>query len=70
MSEKCLKLITRGKIIMENKICSNVRIEKQNWEKLKKIATLNKRSINKEIEYIIEKRIEEYRETLNKKDNK
>ena len=55
---------------MENKICSNVRIEEQNWEKLKKIATLNKRSINKEIEYIIEKRIEEYRETLNKKDNK
>ena len=47
-------------IMMENKICSNIRVDEKSWEKLKKIALKNKRSINKEIEYIIDKRIEEY----------
>ncbi len=49
---------------MEYKISSNIRVNEESWEKLRSIAILNKRSINKELEYIIEKRIEEYKEKL------
>ncbi len=49
---------------MEYKISSNIRVNEESWKKLRTIAILNKRSINKELEYIIEKRIEEYKEKL------
>lgn len=49
---------------MESKISSNIRVDETSWEKLKEIAKINKRSINKEIEYLIDKRIEEYEEKL------
>ena len=44
------------------KISSNIRINKDDWDKLKEIAEKNKRSMNKEIEYIIDKRINEYKD--------
>lgn len=47
---------------MKNIVSSNLRVEEQSWEKLKVIAKNNKRSINKEIEYLIEKVILEYEE--------
>lgn len=47
---------------MKNIVSSNLRVEEQSWEKLKVIARNNKRSINKEIEYLIEKVIFEYEE--------
>ena len=37
----------------------NVRVEEEAWEKLRIIASINKRSINKEIEYLIDQRISE-----------
>ncbi len=40
----------------------NVRVEEKSWDKLRIIARNNKRSINKEIEYIIDERIREYEE--------
>lgn len=40
----------------------NVRVEEKSWDKLRIIASNNKRSINKEIEYIIDERIREYEE--------
>ena len=49
---------------MEYKISTNIRVNETSWEKLKQIALINKRSINKEIEYIIDKRIEEYEDKL------
>lgn len=49
---------------MEYKISSNIRVNESSWEKLKQIAQINKRSINKEIEYIIDKRIEEFEDKL------
>ena len=44
------------------KISSNIRVNKDDWDKLKEIAEKNKRSMNKEIEYIIDKRINEYKD--------
>lgn len=41
---------------------SNVRVEEEAWKKLRIIASINKRSINKEIEYLIDQRIREYEE--------
>ena len=41
---------------------SNVRVEEEAWEKLRIIASINKRSINKEIEYLIDQRRREYEE--------
>lgn len=35
----------------------NVRVEEEAWGKLRIIASINKRSINKEIEYLIDQRI-------------
>ena len=40
----------------------NVRVKEEAWEKLRIIASINKRSINKEIEYLIGQRIWEYEE--------
>lgn len=37
----------------------NVLVEEEAWEKLRIIASINKRSINKEIEYLIDQRISE-----------
>jgi len=54
---------------MEYKISSNIRVNENSWEKLKQIAQINKRSINKEIEYIIDKRIEEYEGKLKEMEN-
>lgn len=39
-----------------------MRVEEEAWEKLRIIASINKRSINKEIEYLIDQRIGEYEE--------
>ena len=44
---------------MESIVTCTLRVNEKSWEKLKEIAISNKRSINKEIEYIIDKRIEE-----------
>lgn len=49
---------------MENITTCTLRVNENSWEKLKQIAQINKRSINKEIEYIIDKRIEEYEDKL------
>ena len=38
-----------------------LRIDEELMEDIRKIAELNSRSVNKEIEYIIKKRIEEYK---------
>lgn len=45
---------------MKSIVSSNIRVEEDAWEKLRIIAADNKRSINKEIEYLIDKRIKEY----------
>ena len=37
----------------------NVRVEEEAWRKLRIIASINKSSINKEIEYLIDQRISE-----------
>lgn len=47
---------------MKNVVSSNIRVEEEAWEKLRIIASINKRSINKEIEYLIDQRIREYEE--------
>lgn len=47
---------------MKNVVSSNIRVEEEAWEKLRIIASENKRSINKEIEYLIDQRIKEYEE--------
>ncbi len=52
--------------MMKSIISSNVRIEEETWEKLKIMASKNKRSINKEIEYLIEQSIQEYEEKYGK----
>lgn len=43
-----------------------LRIEEELMAELKKIAEKNSRSVNKEVEFLIKKRIEEYK-TLEKK---
>ena len=53
---------------MKSIVSSNIRIEEETWEKLRIIASINKRSINKEIEYLIEQSIKEYEEKNNKID--
>ena len=45
---------------MQSIVTCTIRVNEESWEKLKKIADKNKRSMNKEIEYIIDKRIEEF----------
>lgn len=45
---------------MKNIVYSNVRVEEESWDKLREIAKTNKRSINKEIEYLIDKCILEF----------
>ncbi len=49
-------------------ITCTIRVNEESWEKLKEIAKINKRSMNKEIEFIIDKRIEEFESKENKKD--
>ncbi|MCX4254790.1 MAG: Arc family DNA-binding protein [Bacilli bacterium] len=49
---------------VKNTVASNLRVEEIAWEKLKIIAKENKRSINKEIEFLIEQAIKDY-ETKN-----
>ncbi len=44
-----------------------LRIDEELMNELKKIAQYNSRSVNKEIEYIIKKRIEEFKEIQEKK---
>ena len=53
---------------MKSIVSSNIRIEEETWEKLRIRASINKRSINKEIEYLIEQSIKEYEEKHNKID--
>ena len=53
---------------MKSIVSSNIRIEEETREKLRIIASINKRSINKEIEYLIEQSIKEYEEKHNKID--
>ena len=53
---------------MKSIVSSNIRIEEETWEKLRIMASINKRSINKEIEYLIEQSIKEYEEKHNKID--
>ena len=51
---------------MKNIVSSNIRVEEEAWYKLRIIALMNKRSINKEIEYLIDQRIREYEERYGK----
>ena len=51
---------------MKSIVSSNIRIEEETWEKLRILASVNKRSINKEIEYLIEKTLKEYEERYGK----
>ncbi len=53
---------------MKSIVSSNIRIEEETREKLRIIASINKRSINKEIEYLIEQSIKDYEEKHNKID--
>ena len=53
---------------MKSIVSSNIRIEEETWEKLRIIASINKRSIKKEIEYLIEQSIKDYEEKHNKID--
>ncbi len=41
-------------------VTCTIRVNEESWEKLKRIAMKNKRSMNKEIEFIIDKRIEDF----------
>ena len=43
-----------------NKLTFTLRIDEELMEELREIAEANSRSVNKEIEYIIKKTIEEY----------
>lgn len=52
----------KGHDFMKNIVSSNIRVEEESWYKLRIIASNNKRSINKEIEYLIDQRIKEYEE--------
>lgn len=45
---------------MKSIVSSNIRVEEESWDKLRIIASKNKRSINKEIEYLIDERIKEF----------
>ncbi len=45
---------------MESIVSSNIRVNEIAWEKLKEIAKINKRSLNKEIEFLIDKAIKEH----------
>ena len=47
-----------------------LRIDEDLMSEIRKIAELNSRSVNKEIEYIIKKRIEEYKKLEILKDEK
>ena len=44
---------------MENKIATLIRIDDLLYEEIKILAEKNKRSINKQIEYILEKYVDE-----------
>ena len=58
---------------MKSIVSCNIRVEEQAWEKLRVIASVNKRSINKEIKYLIDKRIQEFEKengSLYTKENK
>lgn len=58
---------------MKSIVSCNIRVEEQAWEKLRVIASVNKRIINKEIKYLIDKRIQEFEKengSLNTKENK
>lgn len=44
---------------MENKIATLIRIDELLYEEIKILAEKNKRSINKQIEYILEKYVDE-----------
>ncbi len=46
-----------------NKRVFTLRLEEKNFDKIKFIADKNKRSIAMQIEYLIEKHIEEYEKT-------
>ena len=46
-------------------ISSNIRVPEEIWEKIKKIAETEKRSINSQIVYIMEKYIEEKEKEVN-----
>ena len=52
----------KGHDFMKNIVSSNIRVEEESWYKLRIIASNHKRSINKEIEYLIDRRIKEYEE--------
>ena len=54
---------------MQNIVTCTIRVNEDSWEKLKIIAEKNKRSMNKEIEYIIDKRIDEF-DDLEKEEEK
>lgn len=45
---------------MKNKIACNIRFEEETWFKLKEVAKANKRSVNKEIEYLVEMQIKRF----------
>lgn len=45
---------------MKSIVSSNIRVEEESWDKLRIIAIHNKRSINKEIEYLIDQKIREH----------
>lgn len=47
-------------------ISSNIRVPEEIWEKIKKIAETEKRSINSQIVYIMEKYIEEKEKEVNR----
>ena len=57
-------------MISLNKEIIYVRIDEELMDGIRKIAELNSRSVNKEIEYIIKKRIEEYKKLEILKDEK
>ena len=44
------------------KVQIGLRIEEKNWEKITYIAKKNRRSLNSQIEYLIEQEIEMYEE--------
>lgn len=47
-------------------VSCNIRVEETSWGKLRIIASNNRRSINKEIEYIIDLTIRNYEEKYGK----
>ena len=52
--------ILLGGVCMVSKVLTGLRLEESTWQKISYISKRNKRSLNSQIEYLVENYIEEY----------